>query len=175
MSLGYLTLAWDDLVVPATLVNPPGLPSAPTYNINTVTLDFENSKNAVQQLIFQMPHGYACGTDARFHIHWQPSNTNTDDARFQIDWQWRNNGDVNQAIGSWNSVITDITPSGVVGKLQIDELAIFTKADSEISSIIQVQVARLGVTDAYTGDVQVVSQDSHIRKNSSGSKLEYTK
>jgi hypothetical protein len=162
---------FEDLVVPATLVNPTGPVGAAAYNIDWMTVDFPNGSSTTADLVFQIPHSAKLGTSAVLHFHWQPSNTNAGVADFTVQHQWRNNtGEAaGVAVASWPSVAGTLTPGGVANVMTYGDLATLTKANGTISSILQVRVTRLGGTDAFTGDVRLVSADVHIEIDSNGS------
>jgi hypothetical protein len=170
--------AWDDMLSPVTGINLPGTPADPIWNSTLATLDFQNAKTHVAQIVYQMSHQHKQGTDVRFHLHWQPSNTNTGACSWTIKYQWRNTmGDVADTVGTggWASTTVNLTPGGVAGVVQVDELVVLSKPLTTVSSLIQIQVQRNGTTDAFTGNAQVLAFDLHYQKDTNGSATEYSK
>jgi hypothetical protein len=161
----------EDLAVPATLVNPAGAPAAAQYDPDWACIVFPNGSTTVADLSFQIPHSAKLGTTAVFHMHWQPSSTDTTGtADFTLRYQWRNNdGAVGVAVASWATEPCTLTPGGVANALYYGNLCTLTKADGGLSSILQIRLERTGGTDGFTGDVRAMSFDCHIQIDSSGS------
>lgn len=161
----------EDLVIGATLVNPAGAPGAAQYDPDWACITFPNGSTTVADLSFQIPHSAKLGTPAVFHLHWQPSSTDTTGtADFTLRYQWRNNdGSVGVAVASWATEPCTLTPPGVANALYYGNLCTLTFPTGNLSSILQVRLERNGGTDGFTGDVRVMSFDCHILIDSNGS------
>lgn len=165
------TRGFEDLVIPATLVNPLGPPAAATYDPDWANIVFPDGSTSVIDVSYQIPHSAILGTSAILHMHWQPSNTNTGAASFTIQYQWRNNNAaaVGVAVASWAATTGTLTPGGVANVLQSGDLCTLTFPTGMMSSCLQVRISRTGGTDAFTGDVRLISIDAHIQLDSLGS------
>ncbi len=169
------TLVWDDLVMPATLVNLTGPATPPAYNETEMTVDFSASADNTVQFNFQLPHGWAEGTDIHFHCHWMPSNTDTGNVIWEHKYRLI---DVNGTAGSWTTTTQPEAASGVAGKLVVGAEKVISASGKHISAILQIQLQRLAGSDpldTFTGIARVASFDCHIQKDSPGSVPEGTK
>jgi hypothetical protein len=168
---------WDDLVFPAVGVNLIGPAVDPTANLTYMTLDFTDAKDCVVHVTYQMPHSWKVGSNVNFHIHWQPSNTDVGSCNWEVRYQWRNaTGDVaSAAVSAWALVPKAVTPGGVARVAQMDTLASFIGTGKGVSSLLQIELRRLGTTDAFTGDAMLVSLDLHYQIDTVGSVTESSK
>jgi hypothetical protein len=167
-------LFWDDLVTPATLVNLAGTPAPPAYNDVEMTIDFSATATNTIQLVFQLSHAWATGTTVHFHVHWKPSNTDTGNVLWEHKWRWTS---IDAVAGSWTTTTVPEAASGVANKHAIGAIKAISGSGQGISSILQLQLQRLGndAADTFTGLAQVMSIDVHYQRDAPGTVNEYAK
>lgn len=173
----YSRLRWDDLRAPATSINPQGAPSPASYNDTEIGFDFSATADNNLASNFQMSHQYAEGTDIDVHIHWEQVTTNVGKVSWQLSYRWYN---VNEAIPAF-TVLNPVvhTTDGVANKHVLTELAKISKTNAQVSSMLDIKIARLGDTgganDTYTGIARLKEIDIHYQKDAAGSIPEYSK
>lgn len=165
----YQDTFWDDLRVPAVQVNLSGPAAAPAYNAAEITLDFSATQINTVQFDFQLPHTYKEGTDVIFHAHFKPSTANAGDIVWEHKVRWSNVGDV---VGAFATTSQTEAAAGVEDEHDIGASKTLDGAGKRISSVIQLQLQRLGndVADSFTGLVQALSFDLHFQINTPGSR-----
>lgn len=180
VSGSYYIPSWDDLVILATGVNPPGAIGPPSYNVTDATLDFVGNGDNRVDLNFQLPHSYMTGSAADFHIHYKCSTTGTGNVRWNIKYRWYS---INGVIPAYSdtTITMPIPTPGASNKHYTAEMlgtGSLTGANQGISSIMQVQLTRMAGTDGddtYTGNIQAISFDMHIQKDTIGSYYQWIK
>lgn len=165
---------WDDLVVPATLVNLAGPPAAPAYNAIDLTVDFSSSAINTVQFVYQLPHAWKEESNVHFHIHAFPSNTNGGNVVWEWKWRWTS---ILGVAGAWDTSSAPEAMSGVEDRHAYMAAKTIPGAGHTISSILQVQLQRLGNdgADSFTGLVQMLSADVHFERDRPGSRQETVK
>jgi hypothetical protein len=165
---------WDDLVVPATSINPLG-PLAPMTSI-TDPADYMGCLQAdgadeTAVLQFQLSHGQQPDSDVHPHVHWIVSGVDvTGSAVYSAQFR---HCPLSGTCGAWSGFAvgtTTIEPAdseGATGKTEW-ELSDATY-DFNISSILlmQVKIDSLTVTRTI-----VCSADLHYQRSSGGTRLE---
>jgi len=157
---------WDDVLFPATAVNPPGAEADPDWDMTNVGWLFDASGTEVLQIIAQLPHRYAEGGDIYPHVHWQPTTTNTGNVLWRLEYRWLNNG---ETAGSWTTADLTVAANGTAYTYQIDTWEPFSKANAEISSMLDIKLSRVGGSDTYTGEALLKEFDIHYPVDSMGS------
>jgi hypothetical protein len=158
------TEGWDDLVIPATAVNPPGGVQAATQNITELTLDFENGKDCRIDLVYQMPHRWKVGGELRFHLHtFRSTNETGKVARWLVKWRYAIEDSASKAAWTDDAAVLIAVPSGTGPK--IIPIKAFTMAGCGISSCVQIQLTRTAThsDDTYNGNVEVYNLDGHYQ------------
>lgn len=177
ISSSYFIPMWDDLVISAVAVNPPGSVGPAVINTTNSTLDFENGSTQRCDFVWQLPHGYMTGSAAEFHIHYKCSDANTGNVTWNYAYRWI---EINGVIPAFTigSISMPIPTPGASNKHYLFEIigtGSLTGVGMGISSIIQVQLSRVGGTDTYNGNVQMLSADIHFQKDTNGSYQELVK
>jgi hypothetical protein len=140
-----------------------------------MTLDFSATSVNTIQLAYQMPHAWMVGqSDVNFHVHWFPSSTNTGNVVWELKYRWTN---INDVVGAYTTVTTTEAAPGVIKQQKIGASFTLDGTGKGISSILQMQLQRLGTdaADTFTGLAQVMSLDCHYKRDSYGSIQEYIK
>ena len=171
----YGDAMWDDLVIPATLVNPVGSPSPPTIDENDGTLLFKNGVDNTTALIFQLPHSWRVGTDVSFHIHWAKTTSASGTVNWQMKYKWGNIGDVMGAYSILYGGIESIPNSDTAEKQALMSFptatGLMSRTGKTLSSILNVWLQRTGTSgDTYGADARLISADLHIQKDGNGSR-----
>ena len=124
--------------------------------------------------VAQLPHTYKEGTSLNAHIHWEPSNTDTGNVLWRMSYRWRNNGETAAAM---TDVDITVSANGTALTLQIDSFASISKTDALISSILDIQLSRIGgdAADTFTGNAILKEFDIHYMVSSDGSINEWSK
>jgi len=172
--LRYTDTFWDDLVIPAELINLAGPANAPAYDATDMTVDFSASAINTVQFNYQLSHRWKEGTNVVFHIHALPSNTDTGNVLWEWKYRWTS---IYGVAGAWNTTTALEAMPGVEDKHIIMAEKNISGEGHMISSILQIQLQRLGNdgTDTFTGLVQMLSADVHFEIDRPGSRQEYVK
>lgn len=170
----YGSVFWDDLRFPAQGVYPPGLASDPTWDATNIGWSFSPTVTNILQMVCQLPHSYKEGTSIYPHVHWEPSNTDTGNTLWRLGYRWRNNGETAAALTTQDILVP---AGGTALTLQIDSFAALTKANATISSILDIELSRIGGdgTDTFTGNAILKEFDIHFMKDTDGSLNEWIK
>jgi len=165
---------WDDLVAPASAVNPPGGVSAAVYNATDCTFDFADGLTRRLDFVYQMPHRWLEGSSAYFHVHVGYSSVNAGNVRWRYAYRvWANDGA--KPAFTTADVTKAAAESTAHKRVDFGEISL---AGTTISTIVQIQLTRLGsdAADTYTGTVQLISADLHYQSDvMTGSTQEWTK
>jgi hypothetical protein len=165
----YIDTFWDDLVIPATAVNPPGGVGPASYNTTEATLDFVNGADNRCDFTFQLPHRWKEGTSVYFHLHVLHSTNAAANTRWTLSHRTTS---IDGADPGWttDAAIILATPASTAHTI----LAIKTQAMSghKISACLQYQLVRNGGhgDDTYSGDVRMISADVHYEIDRPGSR-----
>jgi len=172
--------AWDDLRFPFTGSRIDVDGGRVDYNFSENTVDFESNATSgdVVNIIVQMQHDWAQGTDVHPHLHWI-QNQDADPA-WRMDYRVYNNGG---QVPSWT---TGVTPSearqftytsGSI--LQLTEFPVISGATElsgfGVSWFMDVKIYRVGASDSYSGDASAKEFDLHYIRDDRGSRQEYIK
>jgi len=174
----YPEVAWDDLRMPATVVNPVGLAGDPDIDTTDGTLLFDKSATEIIFLLVQMPHGWKQGTDLHPHIHWSPTDAgDSGTVHWQVSYQL---AEINGTFsGSWTDIdCTDNAESTAEQHLlgNCSEQVIDMGSVDTVSAMLKMKVARIGGTaDTYDNDARLLEFDIHYQIDAAGSRKEYVK
>jgi len=165
---------WDDLRFPAQAINPTGLVALPAWDSTNLGWSFSGTEDQMLHIIGQLPHSYEEGADLVPHIHWENADTSANNVRWLLEYRWRNNGEV---AGAFTSVPIVVSPGTVANMLMITSFGYISKADANISSIIEVKLSRTATDISDTNDSEMILKefDIHYPINSEGSRKEYVK
>lgn len=168
---------WDDLRMPSTLINPPGLASDPGRDTTDGTLLFAATG---QELIFteaQMPHAWVNGTDIKPHVHWAKTTSAAGDVAWQLEYK---HAPINAVMDASFTLIGPITTAVFTDPDTLDHHLItsfgsVTMTGYNDSHIMLFKLSRMGsdVGDTYGADAKLLSYDVHYQSNSRGSVTEF--
>jgi hypothetical protein len=169
---------WDDLLGPATGINPPGAASDPTRNTTTGLLDFSGTADNVLVGEWQLSHQWTPGTAVRPHLHLRfpvSANANT---RWKFEYDV---GSVNAAFANDPGVYTTLATITVANPQNVRRHAIagfgsIPMTGHTESCVILWRLTRLASSDAADTDTNIaslVSIDCHYQKNKAGTDPEY--
>ena len=171
-SLGNI-IYWEDMRIPATAINPPGLPADPTYDATNMGWAF--AVNDQLQIIAQMSHSWVEGTTIYPHVHFK--QTTSAQVNWSISYRVYNNGDdigslgfttlaIDSPIFPWSTSYTELAQiQGTADGIDM--------TGKKISSIIEIKLDRL--SDSGPTDVVMTDFDLHYQRNTLGSTEEFDK
>lgn len=165
---------WDDLVVPATLVNPVGLVGAPSYNDTTRTVDFSASADNRIDLVFQLPHGCVCGVAGavgRLHFHVVHATAHAGNSRWQLSWEVANDNAAAPGFTTDAAFTLAAPGNSNLVRLQMKDMDLSGAGISSIVTVTAVRTASHG-DDDYNQIIRLKSADMHIRRQRAGSRQE---
>ena len=140
---------------------------------NTGIYGYRFKPNATNDISFmvQLSHRWKEGSTVTPHIHWCPSNSNTNPIVFTLKYWCVDIGDVIPEMGT--SLQTTITPEGGSYRNTISYFDAVPLAGKKASSIFGGTLSRSGGTggDSFTGDVLVLGIDLHVLDNRLGEEL----
>lgn len=122
---------------------------------------------------FQYPHAAIADGTMNLHIHWE--QTDAVDKEFTVQYRVQGNGAAKNT--TWTTVVVSTATNNVFpytsGTLnQITDLVNVDMTGSGVSATAQFRLAR---TDSSSGDILAVFVDAHVKRDSVGSRTEYTK
>jgi len=163
---------WDDLRFPATAVNPPGAVSDPDFDATNIGWLFDDGTTETLMMIGQMPHARKPDSDIELHLHWEPTNTNTDTVYWQILYKWTNIGSVEQA--GWDTLIVKAAGAGTAYHHTLSDFGTIDGTGMNLSSIISMKLSRVGghSSDGYNADALLKEFDIHYEIDRLGSRNE---
>ena len=165
---------WDDLRFEATAVNPPGQASDPDWDTTKGGWLFSGSGTETLFVMVQLPHTWAQGTELRPHFHWERTTSASGTVLWQMRYQWSVHTEAREDEVTINSS-TPVTNSDVADTQMITVMPAIDATGKLISSMLIVQIERLGGSDTYAADARLLEFDIHYQMNSGGSASEYSK
>lgn len=166
---------WDDLVIPASLINPSGSAAPPSIDDADGTLLFSNTADNTVAIIFQLPHSWKEGTDVSFHIHWAKTTSAAGNVNWQVKYKWCNIGATFDAYTVLYSGVVSVPDSNIAERQALQSFptatGLISGSGKKISSILNVWLQRTtGGTDTYGAPTRLISADLHIQKDGNGSR-----
>jgi len=169
---------WDDLVTSLIGLRLSSVAGKVNYNYDENAVVFQpggSIANAVDRVIFSMQYPHASVVDGELRLHMHMEQPDATARQFTTQYRIQNNGSAKTT--SWTTVIRNTTDNVaftyVSGTLnQIIKLAEVDMTGMGISSTIQFRLAR---TDSETGDILGTFVDSHVERDTHGSRQEYVK
>jgi len=172
------TPTWDDLKFPATAVNPPGLVSDPTWDINIPGWLFAPTSTEMLHLVGQLPHSWLEESELRPHVHWTKTSSAVGDVYWQLEYAWAGIGDV---ITSFTTLSSSTTVGGTPDNDTTNEHLITAfgsvpATGMQISDMLIMKLSRIGGhgNDTYGADARLLEFDIHHQLNVQSSFNEYT-
>lgn len=166
--------SWDDILSPATGINPPGAASDPTFNITEVAWEFSASQDNVLAIVQQLPHGIDTSVPLRPHIHVYASVAPGGDqiCKWRLEYKVYSRGDV--VPSGWTAVNVDqtLTPTNYNTSQTINFGAIDISS-SGLSAVVKVKLSRIVAGDSYNSPVYLDEFDMHAAFNAEGSYTEF--
>lgn len=165
-------LFWDDLVISPTATKLIG----GTYDTNG-TVQLRSAQDDHLFAMFQLPHGWAEGTNIHPHIHWYRPTSAAGTVKLQARCDWANIGENFSTTFTslpWVQATHEVETGTVAGRQGIAEWYLDGTGKS-ISSVAICQIMRqsAGGADTYGTTVNVVSVDAHIQRSRAGSYNEF--
>lgn len=178
---------WDDLVVPGTVITPPGAASDPDLSPTTGLLEFSASADDVIIFVWQLPHGWTGAWDAsnavvvpHLHVrHLTSTSAPNNVSRWKFEYDAASvNGNFSNAYASFTTLgtVSSTNPANTA-KGGIISFGNLDLAGKGVSTIVHARVSRLAATDGADTDTSVIalySADLHIRRRRWGTEQEYT-
>jgi len=170
---------WDDLVIPASLINPSGSPSPPMVDNTDGTWLFKEGEVNTTAFTFQMPHSWKQGTNISFHIHWCKATAGSGSPLWRSKYRWVNLGDTATSFTALDTLTLSslLTDNNLAGQHLLSEDPDYTGSGKTFSSILIVYLERTGTasSDNYEASAKLLSVDVHYQVESFGSRREYAK
>lgn len=166
---------WEDLRFPATAINPTGIVSPATYDVNNLALSFApNAINSVA-IIAQMPHSWKIGSDIHPHIHWHPTTADVGNVVWELQYKWTNVNAIEDT--NWTTIYLIEACDGVANKYQVASFPVISGSGKTLSSIIKIKISRIGTdgTDTYPVAALFDEFDIHYQLDTAGSSEELVK
>lgn len=168
-------IAWDDIRAPANaFALGANAPTWGTFLGGLNTWIFSAALDQEVEASFQLPHGYAEGTDVELHIHWAPMTTDNGNVVWEYEYSA---AAINGTFPAPTTSTSTDAADGTQYKHQVHDLVTISGSGLGISSMILVRIARLGSdgADTFTGTAALLEIDLHYQINSLGSDDEYVK
>lgn len=178
---------WEDSQVPGLFTQAGGGSNPPTWtqiqddgagSVGVWGYAFDDATSDDEVWVqVQLPHGWVEGSDIEPHIHWTPPTAAAGQVVWKIEYTWCNVGDV---IPTTTTITTDggydSTNSTALEHL-IAGFPTVSGTGKEVSSMFLARIYRdvSDANDTYAADAFLLSFDIHIKKNSIGSDLEFSK
>lgn len=171
---------WDDLMFPATAINPAGAANPAGIDTDNGWFLFDSAATETISVIVQLPHRWKVGSTLYPHVHWHKTTAAAGNVRWQLEYKWAGIGDVMDASFTPLTVDTPIaaTPdTNTAQKHLISSWTGISAAGKGISSILVCRISRVGgaTEDTYGADAALLQFDIHYEIDSLGSELEFTK
>lgn len=169
---------WDDLMFPASAINPPGAAADPVLNTTNGLLEFSASATNTIAIHVQMPHAWKEGSEIVPHVHWRKKTAGAGDVVWEIKYEFQNIGSTFTDSPTTDTVSTASVGGG--GDALVHSLSSWDHInmdDKTISCMGLITVSRLGGdgADTYGGVAQLLQFDIHYQRDSFGSIAEYSK
>ena len=121
----------------------------------------------------QYPHAAVVDGSVRFHIHWWQDTAVT--REITVEYRIQKNNELKEDV--WTQVVVDTNTNNVFaytsGALkQITSHVDIDMTDAGISATVQIRFAR---TDSNSGDMLMTFADSHVERDTEGSRSEFVK
>jgi hypothetical protein len=156
-------------------------PSITTYltgtNFDFKAPEFPSAAPAKEiTLHFQIYHSYDEGTPIDTHLHlYIPDDATGGDIVFDYEYYWANIGDTGAPTTTTGSAtLTRAASAGIAQNYLFEIESAIVGTGKEISSILSITLSR-DTADSFGSSVWLLSDDCHIRKNTSGSRQETAK
>ena len=172
---GHL-VGWDDLRVPVTAINPPGLESDPDIDTTYGFALFSGSGTEVLFTAIQLPHSWAEGTVLRPHFHWMKTTSASGTVLWQLDYRWAGIGDIMD--GDWTTLSSStptVSDDNTAYKHALTALGDLDATGQTLSAMLICKLSRIGGSDTYAADAALLEFDIHYQVDSPGSQTEYVK
>lgn len=173
-------IVFDDLMFPATGINPSGSPTAPVLDNNNGWLQFDPSTQQVIAIQVQLPHRWKEGSSLYPHVHWSKSTYDSGNVVWQLEYKWLPIGqtmDVDWTVTTVSTPIVATPDTNTARKHLISSFPIITTTNKKISDMLIIKLSRLAtdIADTYASIALLFQFDIHIEIDSMGSNFEFIK
>jgi len=171
---------FDDLMFPATGINPSGSPTAPVLDNNNGWLQFDPNIQQVIAIQVQLPHRWKEESLLYPHIHWSKSDYAAGNVVWQLEYKWLPIGDVMDTDWTTTSISTPISATPDTNTARKHLISSFPEIDTtnkHISDMIIMKLSRLATdsADTYSSNALMFQFDIHYEIDSFGSNIEFSK
>jgi len=174
--------AWDDLMFPASAINPTGQAAPPSLNVDNGLWEFSASATNVIALQVQMPHRWKEGTILSPHVHWRKKTQGTGNVMWELKYEFKNLNDDFTDVYTETTLLEDtVSPiasdDGTALKHLLSSWDDIDMTGLTLSCMGILFISRLGghEDDTYAGVAQLLQFDIHYMIDSLGSHTLYTK
>lgn len=168
--------AWDDLLSPATSINPAGSPTPPSIDNTDGSLIFTATGVNTVTVWFQLPHAWKVGSELRPHLHWYKSASTSGYVNWEVKYKYAGLG---ASFGSFTGLLSgtvQVPDSNSANVHAITRFPVIDGSGLTISSMVCVWVQRTTTSgDTYSGNAHLIGVDIHYQKDTQGSRQEYIK
>ena len=173
-SFELLTTFWDDMRMPATAINPPGLASDPDFDTTNGGWLFGATGTELLFLAVQIPHTWKEGTELRPHVHWQKTTSASGNVYWQFEYKKAPIGQVMDSAFTTLSSSTTMTATpdnNLAGEHLMTQFSTIDMTGGEISDMFLIKLSRIGgnSADTYGADVRLLEFDIHYESDGFGS------
>ena len=167
---------FDDVRAPVTAINPPGLASDPTFNTTEGYFEFADAATNLLFITLQLPHNYMEGSNIYPHVHWVQTAAGL--PLWRLDYKWFNNGVTYPAAFTQIDIVDSVFTYTSGNLVQISRFPLIVGTNKNISSILQLQLSRIGgdASDTLNGaTANLLEFDIHYAIDSHGSQRQFRK
>lgn len=174
---------WNDLVAPATAINPPGQVSDPDWDTSIPGWLFDATAVESLDIVFQLPHTVKISADGgvlKPHCHWTKTTSDVGNVVWQIDYRWAKIGEViggEETLSAYQAV-SGTFDSNTANEHLITSLGTIEDLTFDISDMLLVKLSRVAddANDTYAADARLLEFDIHINHTRDGGSVgEYTR
>ena len=165
---------WDDLRVPVTAVNPPGLGSDPNFNTTEGYYEFADGATNLLFITVQLPHAWREGSEIRPHVHGVQTAAGL--PLWRMSYKWFNNNATYPAAFTDNDVTRSVFTYSSGNLVQISEFSPIAGTGKRISSMLQIKLQRIGgdAADTLNGAAaNLLEFDIHYQVDGHGSERQF--
>lgn len=172
--------SFEDLMFPATGINPSGDPAAPVLDNNNGWLQFDPTIQQVVAIQVQLPHRWKEGSPIFPHIHWSKSDYTSGNVVWLLEYKWipiGENMDSNWSVLKISTPSPDTPDTNTARKHLISSFPQIDTTNKQISDMLITKVSRLAtdIEDTYASTALMFQFDIHYEIDSFGSNVEFVK
>lgn len=154
--------SFEDISIPATLINPTGSLSPPGTDTTDGGFLFDSASTEIVSLITRLPNTWASETSIRFRVHWTKTTSAAGNVYWRLEYKWAPVGEVYDA--SWTTLnvtapMAATTDNNTANEHLISEFSAISTTGKTKSDIIIMKLSRIGgdAADTYGADARLLA------------------